>query len=910
MKTKRILAVLICVLILGAMFPTSVFADEKTEGSSLYTVEFSYNGLQYVLSGGKEVPLSEILEVLGLSGEVTAVQVSDDSLLSASDETGEWVIASLRPFQSDEWMKVTIGGAEYEIKVTDNVASGDGWNIDDDGCLHITGPVTYTSAPPWNPYMSQITSVIAESGSSTNNAKGLFCHGKNITSIDISELDTSAATDMQNMFDDCPSLKTVNLSNLNTSNVTTFYNLFRGCNNLESLDLSSFDTQKVGNMSGMFTNCSKLTALDLSNFQTPALNKMQAMFFGRTALETLDVSNFDTSNVTTMSQTFYNCKALTALDIKHFNTSNVTSMYGMFDGCEALTDLDVSKFDTSKVTAMSNMFRNCEGLTSIDVTCFDTSKVTAGLTGMFENCISLTEIDLSHLDISKSNATSGMLRGCKSLEKISATADIFNNEKKIIIRDIHNQWKNEDTDEIYSSEAEIGDISDISTITRAYTITVNVNGNGTAWADKTVASEGDVIALAAVPGTGYHFKEWQSSGVTLMGETFIMGKADATITAIFEPDIHTVSFDVQGHGIAPVAQYVKHGDKASDPGALTEDGFAFDGWYADAACNVAFDFDSAVTADTTIYAKWKPNTPAIYTVVGYMNDGPDGAIAEVRINGERVPENAGTGGTLKIAAGTEDVTVEVKFNRGYTFGRWFDGIVLRWGGVQSGSTNIDNSRYPASIDMPDSDWFETEDQELYLIIQTQALPMFDIDVQTDGQGSASASLNPALEGEEVILTATPDEGYRFKEWLSSDVEVTDGKLIMPARSITVTAVFEAIPAYTVTFDMGGHGAQIAAQFVEEGNRATRPADPSANGYTFGGWYSDSAFKTAFDFDTAIHADTTVYAKWVMNSGKQSDSQLPQTGDNTNPLFWVLLLAISGTAMVGAAILSRKRKKHN
>ena len=68
--------------------------------------------------------------------------------------------------------------------------------------------------------------------------------------------------------------------------------------------------------------------------------------------------------------------------------------------------------------------------------------------------------------------------------------------------------------------------------------------------------------------------------------------------------------------------------------------------------------------------------------------------------------------------------------------------------------------------------------------------------------------------------------------------------------------------YTVTFNMNGHGSAISSQSVANGSTASRPSDPSASGYTFGGWYTSSALTTAFDFSTAIRDNTTVYAKWT------------------------------------------------
>ena len=92
----------------------------ETDGFSLYTVEFTYNGLEYVLPGNTSISLDEILKTLGLSGEVTAAEVSDESLFSVSEESGEWIVTAHKAFSTTEWMKVTLDGIDYEIKVTDD----------------------------------------------------------------------------------------------------------------------------------------------------------------------------------------------------------------------------------------------------------------------------------------------------------------------------------------------------------------------------------------------------------------------------------------------------------------------------------------------------------------------------------------------------------------------------------------------------------------------------------------------------------------------------------------------------------------------------------------------------------------------------------------------------------------------
>ena len=76
--------------------------------------------------------------------------------------------------------------------------------------------------------------------------------------------------------------------------------------------------------------------------------------------------------------------------------------------------------------------------------------------------------------------------------------------------------------------------------------------------------------------------------------------------------------------------------------------------------------------------------------------------------------------------------------------------------------------------------------------------------------------------------------------------------------------------YTVTFDTDG-GSAVAEQTVEEGKKATKPENPTKDGFTFEGWYKDKDFTAAFDFDEPITADTPVYAKWA----KTDDTVVPE-----------------------------------
>ena len=145
--------------------------------------------------------------------------------------------------------------------------------------------------------------------------------------------------------------------------------MFGHCtDNLTSLDLSNFDTSRVYTMEGMFKNAyghPKLTSINVSNFDTSNAIDMEFMFSNCSKLTTLDVSSFDTSNVYTMQGMFWDCRNLTTLDLSNFDTSNVKNMASMFDNCNNLTTLDISNFDTSNVTDMIWMFYKCYNLTTI-----------------------------------------------------------------------------------------------------------------------------------------------------------------------------------------------------------------------------------------------------------------------------------------------------------------------------------------------------------------------------------------------------------------------------------------------------------------------------------------------------------------------------------------------------------------
>lgn len=77
-------------------------------------------------------------------------------------------------------------------------------------------------------------------------------------------------------------------------------------------------------------------------------------------------------------------------------------------------------------------------------------------------------------------------------------------------------------------------------------------------------------------------------------------------------------------------------------------------------------------------------------------------------------------------------------------------------------------------------------------------------------------------------------------------------------------------AHRVKFNSQG-GSSVKDQTPASGSTVTKPADPTREGYTFGGWYTDEACTKAYDFSAAVAADMTLYAKWTKNEASSPDT---------------------------------------
>ena len=336
--------------------------------------------------------------------------------------------------------------------------------------------VTIEGQQGWLAHKDDITTVCFSGSFNSylpSNCSSWFAGMTALAKIDsISNLNTSAATDMSSMFKDCQSLCSIDLTGFNVSNVTNAGSMFSGCTALKAIyvsdtfalpsgcegtdmfngctSLPDFDATRTGTAKAIFrenggyllhigstpeawveyNSTTKTLTFHYDNLKATCLSTLTcdlptsaSQTYGwydyRKEIEKVVFdSAFAAARPITCSGWFYEMTKLKNIDgLKYLNTSEVTSMKAMFALCESLTSIDVSTFNTEKVTDMKGMFAFCSALASITLTGINTSAVTS-MEEMFGACPKLSYLDLTDFDTKNVTAMDNMFDGDTSLSAI------------------------------------------------------------------------------------------------------------------------------------------------------------------------------------------------------------------------------------------------------------------------------------------------------------------------------------------------------------------------------------------------------------------------------------------------------------------------------------------------------------
>ena len=130
--------------------------------------------------------------------------------------------------------------------------------------------------------------------------------------------------------------------------------------------------------------------------------------------------------------------------------------------------------------------------------------------------------------------------------------------------------------------------------------------------------------------------------------------------------------------------------------------------------------------------------------------------------------------------------------------------------------------------------------------------------------------------------------------------------------------------YTIYFNTNG-GSNVDSQTILENNTISKPNDPIKDGYIFDGWYLDSNFNNKYDFNTNIHENKIIYAKWIesikitydLNGGIPTDNYkesviVPKSNNkiNINDLKNNICNTPNGYAFIGLEVNGNKYNINN
>lgn len=275
---------------------------------------------------------------------------------------------------------------------------------------------------------------------------------------------------------------------------------------------------------------------------------------------------------------------------------------------------------------------------------------------------------------------------------------------------------------------------------------------------------------------------------------------------------YTITLELNG-GMGSTSIVVNSEDGITAPTA-TKEGFTLSGWYEDSAFETKYNFDVFPSKDMTLYAKWNTNR---YTIAFELNGG--------------------TG----ISSLTDDfgttIVEPTPTKEGFTFAGWYKEATL--------SNIYTFNKMPSENITVYAKWDANE---------------YTITFELNG-GTGDTTLNADYATKIVEPTPTKD-GFDFAGWYKEGSFTTKYVFdIMPSEDITLYAKW-LVGATTITLDLNG-GVGESSIVEVPGTTITAPTVPTRVGFTFEGWYSNSALTTSYVFDSMPSADTTIYAKWEM-----------------------------------------------
>lgn len=156
----------------------------------------------------------------------------------------------------------------------------------------------------------------------------------------------------------------------------------------------------------------------------------------------------------------------------------------------------------------------------------------------------------------------------------------------------------------------------------------------------------------------------------------------------------------------------------------------------------------------------------------------------------------------------------------------------------------------------------TEDMTLYARWESPVITI-KYDVIFNSNGGTNVDTVQVEANTKVQMPTDPvKEGYTFAGWYE-DLNLTnkyDFETLIN-KTTHIYAKWNPVPVkYTVKFDTQG-GTEIVDAVVLENTSLDQPSDPNKVGYKFIGWFTNLNDDLAYNFETLVNNNLTLFAKW-------------------------------------------------
>lgn len=255
---------------------------------------------------------------------------------------------------------------------------------------------------------------------------------RDLTYVDISNLDVSKVWRTAMMFSNCTSVQTIVLPK--NADLEYTANMFDGCGNLTNIvNIDSMIMKHCLHAVWMFSGCSKLGNIDVSDWEMNMRNlagwSCAGIFNGCSSMTYFDVSKWNTSTWTALNSMFAGT-SIESIDLSGWvsaknsydGKNHTLNLRSMFSGCSKLKQvIGLEKILDSSVNDVTSLFKDCKSLT--DISCLancDFSNVTS-IDRIFQGCTQLTTIDfniLSNSNFSKLQYMGYAFRDCSNLTRV------------------------------------------------------------------------------------------------------------------------------------------------------------------------------------------------------------------------------------------------------------------------------------------------------------------------------------------------------------------------------------------------------------------------------------------------------------------------------------------------------------